>query len=317
MGRCKQVVGHLALGAATAWAPVSSAAAQAPIHAHWAPTAVERAETHLAAEEFGPAGDAFDEYYRTLPPSMQTDATGEFIVMKAADAYARAWDATQDLEQLQRSRGLLQRYVQAVETAHGADTPLRVQAAAELSRIEALIADATAPEPEPEPETAPVRDPVTVEPEPDSAHQDPDPQPDPDRDEARGETSPSTADQPRDRLGLGLVAGGSALAMGGVTMALVGVLRHNGYETIIDDGGGFDALAANQRTAAADTRELLDTQRTGLLAAGISVAALGVGGIVWGALRLTRARRDRQAARWHLAPQIAGSQFGLIARGRF
>ena len=130
---------------------VVTASVMVPRAAVAAPGALDRAEAHRGAGEHGKAADAFVEYYDGLPEDMQSDETGEFVVLEAAKAYDIAFDATGDVALLERSRDALDRYLTAIEARHGADNPLAEAARTQREAVQAKIDEATEPEPEPEP----------------------------------------------------------------------------------------------------------------------------------------------------------------------
>jgi len=278
----------------------------APAHGATAPTPLERAESHLAAGEHNAAGDAFAEYYDSLSPTMRTDETGEFVVLQAAAAYAKAWEDGHDRAYLSQSRTLLIAFTQAVEAERGAASPLLAAAREELTRVETLLA----PEPEPEPEPMPEPEP---EPEPKS---EPEPEPKSNATATREQQAPATPDDTphRDRLGIGLVAGGSVLIVAGVAVLVQGPIAHAQYERDIDDAGGDDAFAATDLDAA---RGDVDKIRNGLIAGGAALATVGIVGVIWGAIRLTHARKAQTSARWEATPSFDRSLVGLSVRGRF
>jgi len=296
---------------ATRAATVAAVLLLAPMgssHAAMAPTPLERAESHLAAGEHNAAGGAFAEYYESLSLRMQTDETGEFVVLQATAAYAKAWETGHDPAYLSASRRLLIAFTRAVEAERGTHSPLLTAARQELARVDKLLAPSATPpseaEPEPEQEAEPEPELEAVpEPEPTATTEPPDKAP----------AQPSDTPQ-RDRLGIGLVAGGCVLIVAGVAVLVQGPIAHAQYERDIDDAGGDTAFtAADLNTARSD----VDKLRNGLVAGGAALAAVGVGGVIWGAIRLARTGRTQEGARWEAGPGLAPSMVGLSVRGRF
>lgn len=294
---------------------------------------LEAAESQLESGQYGEAGASLGQYYESLSPELKASQTGEFIVMRAADAYDQAYEADGAREHLEASQALLQGFVATV----GSNDALAARPAERLAKIREMletteddgapaagIVAAGADESLTEDSDETAEDDASDATENDStddstnddAHSDPvGPGLVPEDDAANGPRDDGGsravgADAPpgkRDRLGLGLTIGGAAGIVVGASMIGWGVAYESAAKDNIDERGG---------SSSGDDAYLQDakTVRNGLLIPGVALATLGTGALILGAVRLARARRNRATA-WQIAPSVSPRFAGFTLRG--
>jgi hypothetical protein len=279
---------------------------------------VVEAERALAEERYAEAAEGFEKAYRTLSARERTGPLGEHLVLSAAEAREQAWLASDRVDELEAASSLLTKHVAVAEVRKQTVSPEVVQT---KQRIEGLLARLRRGD------------------EPRGAEDDGDPLP-PVADPPAVLEDDSVVDAPRpaaprrrpDGVAIGLLAGGSVAVVGGATMLGVGAALPGWARNKLEERGG---------TGDGDAAFLADADRlsVGLMAAGGTLAGLGVVAIVVGAVRAVRGRgedatsgssghdgadarrRDRALAGpragWHWAPQITAGSVGIGLRGRW
>jgi len=87
-----------------------------------------------------------------------------------------------------------------------------------------------------------------------------------------------------------------------------GFVRHARFENLIEENGNTDEQVVELRAE-------VDRQRNAMVGGGAALAAVGIGGIIWGAVRLSKSRT--QARAFQLGPQLVDGTTGVALSGRF
>jgi hypothetical protein len=260
----------------------------------WAPAKdglLREADAHRKQGEHRPAAEKYAAYWRAQDEAQRASSTGAYIVDFAVASYLAAFDASVDVADLEAARDLLREFIGDVERVHGSsDQVFAADAKVELQRVETQIEQhrptpAVEPEPEPQPDAKAEPAPAPLEPEP--------------------APPPAIVDRPPprqgpDKLGIGLVVGGSVIVLGGVGMLIAG----SQYVSI-----ARDRLREAQADAEGDDQQpdgpaYLDHARDArnlMLGLGAAVVVIGLVPTIWGAVRL--ARRSKATARLSIGPR--------------
>ncbi len=289
------------------WALVVSASLLGvPLQAKaWGPAPdglLREADAHRKDGEHREAADKYAAYYRAQTESKRASGTGAYIIDFAVGSYLAAFEASGDVAALQACRDLLREFLGEVERVHGnAEQPFTVDARGRLEQVEAKLAER-----EPEPKSGSESEPESEsesesESEPESES------------ESESEPVPSPAPKsvadvppPRsgpDKLGIGLVVGGSIVVLGGVGMLIgatqyVPLARERLRESEAEnEGSGMTPDRDAYLEKAVNRRNLM-------LGLGAAVVAIGLVPTIWGAVRLARhgKRGAKSTARLTIGP---------------
>lgn len=235
------------------------------------------AEAALDAGRWEAAGDAFRRAYERMSPRERAGDLGEHVVTEGVAAYDRAYRKDGETRHLVHAQDLLQ----AAAADRGGSMPT-AELRAEADRIAALLERIE-------------HDDTPAEPAPQRPEASEDRPPPPSRDERR-----------IDGPGVALVTVGTIVLGAGVGLLANGVtVPARARDRIADRGGSTPDDDAYLEEA--------ERLRTGFVAGGAVAIAVGVAGVVWGAVRLARHRRGPAA----VAPMLDPSTRGLSAQFRF
>lgn len=293
---------------------VLGAALALPAHASassFAPSARERSQEQLtegdADADKGDWNAAISKYraaYYSLPPDDQASYFGSMPVRKAMRAYEQRISQEQDPNKrralLERQRVFLEEFLDAVAVKQSAAEEVGEDIIAELQQTRGSI-DAALEKPKP---AEPVRtdDTTTSERAPTTI------------DDDFGDIDPGTSTdspQPRDRLGLGLTIGGSALVATGLGLLGVYVFTVSEARSNLRDDPSFpdpDGYLAGEKA----------TFRPYLIVGSVVAAAglgMAIGGIVH--LVLHRRRAKSRDTAFQLSPILSPTTTGLVLHRRF
>ncbi len=212
--------------------------------------------------------------WQQMPPKVQTDDLGTFVVVRASDAYHAAAEAEEVPEQLRAHKELLDAFFAQAGSKVGKDEQRAMLAErrdALAVRLEEIDAAAAA-ERKAEDEQA---------------------RKDAEEEQRRAAAAEPTDDTPKakpDGLAIGLLAGGGALLAGGVVLAVQG----GRFPGLIDQAKQ-DGLASYGLDEEPDNWADHEQQQFGvgraLLASGITLAVVGAGAMVLGGVRLAQGRK--------------------------
>jgi hypothetical protein len=99
-------------------------------------TFVVGAEEALSEQRYAEAAALFERAYQTLSARERTSALGEHLVLSAAEAYEQAWLASDALEQLVAASRLLRKHLAAAEVR---EQPVGPEVLQTKQRIDALL----------------------------------------------------------------------------------------------------------------------------------------------------------------------------------
>lgn len=238
----------------------------------------------------------FAEAFEAMPADVKVSDVGEFVVYSGTQAALRQFQADGDPAVLLQGKALAASFLVLVGRAQpGASVAAVERAQAALTELEALSRPVSEPEPaagfEP-----PVCDPV--EPGPD-----PVPTPAP--------TCPAPAKP--DRLAPALLFTGSLALAGGVALIVVGARQVPWYEARMAEFGWEPGSTGYDYEAKLDEARAMRNIDVGV---GAALAAVGVGAVVYGAVRSAHHRstdRDRAS----LGPLMTRHGGGLVLMRRF
>jgi hypothetical protein len=286
---------------ASAWGPAKEAGL------------LREADGHRKKGEHRQAGEKYAAYYRAQPESQRASSAGAYVVDFAVSSYLASFEASSEPADLEASKALLDEFLADVERVHGsADQPFAADAKTKRETVEAKLAELTptsTKQPEPEPESESESESGSESGSESESESDSDPDPDPDPDPVVDRSPPPGPD----KLGIGLVVGGSVVVLGGIGMLIGG----SQYMSIAEDRlRETEAMAAGSDFQP-DRDAYLDNARKArnvMLGLGAAVVAVGLVPTIWGAVRLARhgKRNAKASARVGIGPSA-----GLTLHGTF
>ncbi len=232
--------------------------------------------------------EALDIITKSAMDSDQAYTIRGALLLNIAKARVNAYEVDRDVSNLRKGRAIYQRYV--------------AEATREIEAIDAKIEELEAKEPEPTPDPTPKPGPDTVDPGP------------------KRDLNAEIAVRKKRGVGIGLMAGGSALVAGGVAAMIYGSF----FETWARDD--IRRNDSDPDTTDPDEQAYLDSEKQkGVVWMGVggALVAVGVGGVAGGAVVFTRANRkleEMQGLSRHelrAAPVVSRDFAGFSLTGRF
>lgn len=235
----------------------------------------------------------FSEAFEAMPNDVKVSDVGEFVVYSGTQAALRQFEADGDPAVLLQGKALAASFLVLVGRARpGASVAAAERAQAALSELEALS------RPGSEPESAAGPEPAVC----DFGGPGPDPVP-----------TPAPAPAKPDRLAPALLFTGSLALAGGMALIVVGARQVPWYEARMAEFGWEPGSTGYDYEAKLDEARAMRNIDVGV---GAALAVVGVGAVVYGAVRSARHRsEDRDRA--SLGPLMTRHGGGLVLTRRF
>jgi hypothetical protein len=234
-----------------------------------------------SASDYTGAIEKFTEALKavTLASDLDPGVRGA-LIFNLGKAHMKAYSIDEDASHLRTARDLFQRHI-SESRDYGYDEAEIARTQEELATVEAQLAEIEAE--------------ATTEPEEPTKP---------------GEPAPEDTKKGRKRgLGIGLLVGGSVLFAGGIGMLAFGSGFRKAAEDEVEDPD-------NPTTEEQDFINQETKKGRVWMGAGGAVMALGVAGIVVGAVFLVKAKKNREA-KVSIAPMLGNDWAGATIAGRF
>lgn len=210
---------------------------------------------------------SFEVAFEAMPPEIQVGEVGEFVAYSGARSAIRAFDTTGDSSVLERGRALLGSFVGAVEAADESLPKASTdRARSTMSVIDGMLAPEAVPPVEGTEESSAEPSGTPVEP--------------------REPAEPSRPPKDRaglDRAGLALTIVGGLAAAGGIGTIIAGARQVPWYEGELESfGWDPDATDYDYEAKLDEARRVRNID----IGVGAGLAVVGVGLLVYGAIRL-------------------------------
>jgi tetratricopeptide (TPR) repeat protein len=238
-----------------------------------------------SAADYNGAIKAFTEALAIVTAEVDSPEVRGALLLNLAKAHVNAYQIDDDVSHLRQAKEIYGRFTREAESGAGYQPSDVEEARSEITRLETQleeIAAARAAEPEPEPEPKPEQ--------------------------------PTVDNSDRIRTnrnaGIGLLAAGSVLVVGGVVLLGFGTTFKR---DAIDQIGG-------EPPDDQDERDFLDseTQKGWLwMSMGAVVAVLGVAGVATGGVLLAKSKRLQKESRVSFTPVFGPRTQGIVLTGRF